>query len=206
MKPNAALGFVLIGVALWFSSLQGRTRTAPWVAQSCACVVAIIGGLTTLEYVLGWNPGFDQWLFRESPTTSGPWFPGRMGLNTALCFSLFGSALLLNRSQSDRNSYLRESFTLSGILLAFIALLGYLYEEKLLYGIGQYTAMALHTSLTLLAVGVGLLFLHPDRGLMAVMTSDQAGGQMLRRLLPGVLFVLPAIGWVIRKALRAGGV
>ena len=204
MKPNAALGFVFIGVALWFSSLQERTRTAPWVAQSCACVVTIVGGLTTLEYVLGWNPGFDQWLFRESPTTSGPRFPGRMGLNTALCFSLFGSALLLNRSQSDRNSYLRESLTLGGILFAFIALLGYLYEEKLLYGIGQYTAMALHTSLTLLAVGVGLLFLHPDRGLMAVMTSDQAGGQMLRRLLPGVLLVLPAIGWIRLMGERRG--
>ena len=204
MKPNAALAFVLIGCALWFLSSQERTRTALWVAQSSAFVVTTIGGLTTLEYVLGWNPGFDQWLFQESLTTSGPWFPGRMGLNTALCFFLFGTALILNRTQSHRNSYLRESLTLGGVLFAFIALLGYLYQETLLYGIGQYTAMALHTSLTLLAVGVGLLFLHPDRGLMGVMTSEQAGGQMLRRLLPGVLILLPAIGWIRLAGERQG--
>lgn len=204
MKPDTALGFVLIGGALWFSSLREPTRTALRLAQTCALLVTVIGGLTALEYILEWNPGFDQRLFRESPRMSGPWFPGRMGLNTALCFSLFGGALLLNRRRSVRISSLRESATLGGILFAFVALLGYLYEEKLLYGIGQYTAMALHTSLTLLAVGAGLLFLHSDRGLMAVVTSEQAGGQMLRRLLPGVLLALPAIGWIRLLGERRG--
>jgi PAS domain S-box-containing protein len=204
MKPNAALAFVLIGGALWFSSSQGRTSAEPRVAQGCALTVTIIGAFTTLEYLLGWSPGFDQWIFRESLNTSGPWFPGRMGLNTALCFSLFGGALLLIRSKANTSSYLREGLTLGGILLAFIALLGYLYQENLLYGIGQYTAMALHTSLTLHVIGIGILFLHPDRGVMAVVMSDQAGGHMLRRLLPGVVLLLPAIGWIRLVGERQG--
>jgi PAS domain S-box-containing protein len=204
MKPNTALGFVLIGGALWFSSSQTRARFAPWLAQGSAFVVMVIGVLTTLEYLLGWNPGFDQWLFQESPNTSGPGFPGRMGLNTALCFSLFGIALLLSTSTGDTGSYLREGLTFGGVLLAFIALLGYLYQEKRLYGIGQYSSMALHTSLTLLVIGIGILFLHPDRGGMAVVMSEQAGGHMLRRLLPGVLLLLPAIGWIHLVGQRQG--
>ena len=204
MKPNAALGFVLIGGALWFSSSQERDRVASWMAQGGALVVTIIGALTTLEYLLRWSPGFDQWLFQESLNMSGTGFPARMGLNTALCFSLFGGALLLNRSTGETGSYLREGLTISGVLLAFIALLGYLYQEKLLYGIGQYGLMALHTSLTLLVVGIGILFLHPDRGGMAVVMSEQAGGQMLRRLLPGVLLLLPAIGWIHLVGQRQG--
>jgi PAS domain S-box-containing protein len=204
MKPNAALGFVLIGGALWFSSSPERTRAAPRMAKNCAFAATIIGVLTIMEYLLGWNPGFDQWLFRESFTTIGPGFPGRMGLNTALCFSLFAGAILLDRNQAVRSAFPRESLTLSGILLAFIALLGHLYQEELLYGIGQYTAMALHTSLTLLVVGMGILFLHPDRGVMAVVMSEQAGGHMLRRLLPGVLVLLPAIGWVRLVGERRG--
>ena len=137
----------------------------------------------------------DQWLFQESPESLGPWLPNRMGLNTALCLTLFGSALLLNRSEAkNTRHYLREALTLGGLFIAFIAFLGYGYNEHSLYGIGQYTPMALHTSLTLLIAGVGILFLHPDRGLMAVAMSDQAGGHMLRRLLPGILLFLPAIG------------
>jgi PAS domain S-box-containing protein len=204
MKPNTALGFVFIGGALWFSSSQERTRFASWLAQGSALVVMVIGALTTLEYLLGWNPGFDQWLFQQSPNTSEPRFPGRMGLNTALCFSLFGGALLLNRNTRDTGSYLREGLTFGGVLLAFIAFLGYLYQEKLLYGIGQYSSMALHTSLTLLVIGIGILFLHPDRGGMAIVMSEQAGGHMLRRLLPGVLLLLPAIGWIRLAGERQG--
>lgn len=53
--------------------------------------------------------------------------------------------------------------TLVAMLLAFMAILGSLYREQYLYGVGQYTPMA--------------------------------GGYMLRRLLPGVFLILPAIGW-----------
>ncbi len=204
MKPNAALAFVFIGGALWGRSVHTQTPLVRHLASGCAFAVTVIGIVTNLEYVLEWNPGIDQWLFQESLATSGPWFPGRMGLNTALCFSLFGGALLLNTKKADTNPYGREGLTLVGIFLGFIALLGYLYGEKLLYGIGQYTSMAMHTALTLVVVGVGLLFLHPDRGLMAVVTSEQAGGYMLRRLLLGILLVLPAIGWIRLVGQRRG--
>lgn len=204
MKPNAALAFVLIGFALWFSSSKTQTRTARRIAQSCAIAVAGIGVLTTMEYLLRWSPGFDQWLFRESLDTTGLAFPGRMALNTALCFSLFGGALFLKRTWADRSSYLSEGLTLGGILFAFIAVLGYLYDQRLLYKLGQYTAMALHASLTLIAVGIGILFLHLDRGVMAIVMSEQAGGHMLRRLLPGILLFLPAIGWIRLEGERLG--
>jgi PAS domain S-box-containing protein len=195
MKPNTALSFVLIGGALWCFSLKNQTAIIERTALACASAVTMLGMLTTVEYLLNWNPGFDQWLFEDSLATAGPWAPGRMGMNTALCFSLFGSALLLNKKGATWIALIREGCTLGGILLAFVALLGYLYGERLLYGIGPYTSMALHTSLTVLVAGVGLLFLHPDQGLMAVLTTQQAGGYALRRMLPGLLVVLPTIGW-----------
>ena len=127
-----------------------------------------------------------------------------MALNTALCFSLFGGALFLNRNQTDSSFYLREGLTLGGILFAFMALLGHLYQDKLLYGIGQYSAMALHTSLTLLVVGTGILLLQPKWGVMAIVMSEEAGGHLIRRLLPGVFLSLPAIGWIRLVGERQG--
>ena len=204
MKPNTALGFVLIGFALWFSSSQAQTRTTRRMAQSCAIAVAGIGVFTTMEYLLRWGPGFDQWLFRESLDTPSLGFPGRMALNTALCFSLFGGALFLNRNQTDSSFYLREGMTLGGILFAFMALLGHLYQDKLLYGIGQDTAMAPHTSLTLLVSGIGILLLQPKRGVIAIVMSEEAGGHMIRHILPGILLLLPAIGWICLVGERQG--
>lgn len=163
MKPNTALGLILLGTALWCRSTE--RRVAQRIAAGCAFAVAAMGVLTVLAYLLEWNPGFDQWLFQDSSETGTAAFPGRMGFNTALCFFLFGVSLLLNHKAIGSNLYWREGLTLSGLCIAFIALLGYLYRTETLYGIGQYTPMALHTSLTLLIVGVGILSLHPDRGL-----------------------------------------
>jgi two-component system sensor kinase len=150
------------------------------------------------------NFGIDQWLFYEPPETAGPWIPSRMGLNTAICFLFVGFALVLKIWTPARHEALADACTLGAMLLAFMAFLGYLYREQFLYGVGQYTPMALHTALTLLLACAGTLALQQARGIMAILTSDQAGGYMLRRLLPVVLLVLPAIGWLRLHGEREG--
>ena len=182
MMPNAALAFVLVGVSLLSISIRRQTTSTTLIAVGSAAATTIIGLLTSLEYLLGWNLlGVDQWLFYEPLETVGPWIPGRMGANTAIGFVLLGVALLLKINGA--HDVLSDGAVLGAILLAFVAFLGYLYHEQFLYGVGQYTPMALHTALTLLVVGAGILALHSNRGLMAVVTSDQAGGYMLSRVL-----------------------
>ena len=203
MMPNAALAFVLLGLAVVSTAIRPKTTFITLIAVGSASATSIIGLITGLEYLFGWNPGFDQWLFPEPLETAGPWVPGRMGINTAACFVLFGMALLLHITSPPRE-VMSDGATLVAIALAFGAFLGYLYHEQYLYGVGQYTPMALHTAFTLLIVGGGILALRPERGLMAVLTSDQAGGYMLRRLLPGVLVLVPAIGWIRLYGERQG--
>jgi len=204
MMPNAALAFAFVGISLLNTSIRPEKTSTRLIALGSAAVTTIIGLVTTLEYLLGWKLGIDQWLFYDPLETVGPWIPGRMGVNTAICFLLLGIALLLKITRAAHAEILSDGSTLGAILFAFMAFLGYLYQEQFLYGVGQYTPMALHTALTLLVAGAGTLALHPDRGLMAVVTSDQAGGYMLRRLLPGVLFILPAIGWIRLYGERRG--
>ena len=197
MKPNTAVAFILLGTAVLLTSVRPQSRSNRHLAFGCAVAVMATGLLTGLEYLLGWDLGIDQWLFREPPETSGPWFPGRMGLNTALCLLLLSSGLLLAVRRDRRSGVLSEVLTLGAMLLAFIASLGYLYHDPALYGFAPYRPSALLTMLTVLLAGVGILALNPDQGLMAAITSEQAGGYMLRRLLPGVLFILPTIGWIL---------
>ncbi|HEY8180859.1 MAG TPA: EAL domain-containing protein, partial [Thermoanaerobaculia bacterium] len=77
-----------------------------------------------------------------------------------------------------------------------LALMGYAYGVKSFYGIGTYIPMALHTAGTFLVVSIGILCARPAHGLMAVVSSDSSGGIMLRRLLPAVLILPAALGWI----------
>jgi PAS domain S-box-containing protein len=203
MMPNSAIASICAGLSLIIASIRLESRTVRLAAGGFAAVTLSIGFVTGLEYLLGMNLGIDQGLFHEPLETVGPWIPGRMGVNTAASFLLLGLGLLLKIASPDRHA-LSDGCTLGAMLLGFMAFLGYLYREQYLYGVGQYTPMAFHTALVLLLACAGTLALHPGRGVMAVVNSDQAGSYMLRRLLPGALLILPAIGWIRLYGEREG--
>jgi len=77
-----------------------------------------------------------------------------------------------------------------------LAILGYFYDIAALYGVGAYFSVALHTAVGFVAVNLDVLLVRPRRGLMAVVTSNTAGGVMARRLLPFALTGPFMIGWL----------
>src|SRR3990172_8008875 len=64
--------------------------------------------------------------------------------------------------------------------------------------------MALHPSLGLTVLCVGVLFARPESGFMAVVTGDSPGGLMTRRLAPAVVLIPPTLGWLVLVGYRAG--
>jgi signal transduction histidine kinase/DNA-binding response OmpR family regulator len=61
----------------------------------------------------------------------------------------------------------------------------------------------LPTALGFLTLSVGTLCARPDQGLMLVVTSDEAGGVLARRLLPAAIFIPTGLGWLRHVAERA---
>ena len=132
---------------------------------------------------------------------TSPGTPGRMAPNTAGAFLLLGTALLLLSER--RPKYLRiQILSCSAFLIAFMGLIGYIYGKALFYQIGDYTGMALHTSAAFMLLSFGILFASPERGLIAVMASDRAGGIMARRLLPQAIIIPPLVGYFILSGER----
>jgi hypothetical protein len=84
VRYNTGLCFLFSGTALL---LLARRRIGP--AQLAAAPLALLGLLTCCEYVFSFDLGIDELLFRSGPVSP------RMAPNTALCFTLLGSALLL---------------------------------------------------------------------------------------------------------------
>src|ERR1017187_7324123 len=64
--------------------------------------------------------------------------------------------------------------------------------------------MALPTAATFQLLSFGILCARPDRGLMRIFTAADAGGVMMRRLLPVVVLILLSQGWLQLAGERRG--
>jgi PAS domain-containing protein len=195
MKANTAIALLLSGISLWLWQDENARPVSRRVAQACAAIAALAGLLTILEYA-GWDLGIDQMLFRDLATTPAS-YPGRPSLIAALELFLIGSALLLQFATPRKGHRLSEVFVSVATLLGFLALIGYAYDVSELYRIGAFSAMALHTAASCTLLGMGISLARPGRGMMAILSSNTAGGMILRRLVPSAIFMPPLLGWLV---------
>jgi PAS domain S-box-containing protein len=190
MKVNTATGLVALGLALRLSQPEGRPRRP----RVMFAAVAIGLGATTLgEYAFGVDAGIDQFLVRDPWTTH---YPGRMSIVTSTMLVLLGSALAGLEMRVGKSGQ-RPSHWLALLagLAALLVLLGYLYGVRSLYAVRPFNTIALHTAVAFLALALGTLSARPD-GLMTLLTAMSAGGALTRRLLPAIIVVPMALGWL----------
>lgn len=200
MVPHTAVAFILASLSL--ASLSNKQKVFV-VSGLCALAVIAIAALTISEYVGGLDFGFDKLLFRQRLQIIDKSFPGRPSPHTAIDLFLIGVALLLSRT-NGRSYRAAQGLALTAALIASMALIGYIYDVAFLYSISSHTGMALHTALILIALSVGILFIHPEQQLMSFILSDTAGGLMLRHLLPATIAIPIVAGGLIILGARAG--
>lgn len=206
MNPATAIAFVIAGAATRLLLNKDVDRRPRRLAQGLALVVTTVGLLKLVEILFGWDLGIDQLLFRQGleseATVTG--VPNQMAPNTALNFLLVGCALLLVDRPTGRSYWLAQFLILVASAASLLALIGYAYGVKSLYGVSSYIPMALHTALTFIALLAGLLCARPDRGLIAIVVSNRVGGVIVRRLLPAAIFVPVVLGWLRLKGQQVG--
>ncbi|MBC8029051.1 MAG: sensor histidine kinase [Pyrinomonadaceae bacterium] len=204
MVPNTALTFVLASVALWMTWRGKNSQRTSVLAVVCSLSVILIGSLIMGEYLTGTDLELEKLLFRDRLQADGTSFPGRPSPHTSLNFFFIGSAILLTSLKSVRAYRLAQVLAVLVALMALVALMGYVYQVAFLYSISSYTGMALHTALLFIILSAGVLFTHPERGLMAFVLSDTAGGMMVRHLLPATVAIPILSGGLIIFGARAG--
>jgi PAS domain S-box-containing protein len=203
MKANTALCFILAGVSL---GLRSRTRSRafiPQLASGCAIAISAIGLLTLSQYFLGWDLGIDQLLVQDTPISPATLYPGRMGNNTALNFVLIGFALWLTGRKIRYGSAIAQAAAICAIAIALLALVGYAYHVEVFHRFIFYSSsMAIHTALSFLVVGSGILALRPERGLLKALTQPLMGSLTAQRLMPLAIAVPLVLGWVVLQGFR----
>src|SRR5258706_3083889 len=204
MKANSSLGFILAGLALWQLLRAPATQQARYVIQVLAFGIALLGLLTLCEYTFGWQLGIDQWLFKDLAGGGSNPTPGRMSLTTALNFLFLGVALVFLSRETPLGDRVAHFLGLMIVLLSGVALLGYTFEAVELSDLGAYNLIAVDTALTFILAAAGLLCAYPDRGLMTIITGENAGSLVSRRLLPAAIILPAVLGWFCLQGQLAG--
>src|SRR5512147_2413297 len=112
---------------------------------------------------------------------------------------LFGLALLC--AKGDRlGSAISQVLAIAMLAQVLIVLTGYAYGVATHYHQFPFTAMSPYGLLSTLFLAIGLLAASPEEGIAAAIVEKSPGGEMLRRLLPGILVLPLVIGWFAHQA------
>ncbi len=205
MLPLAAVCFVLSGLSLIIASRSARTTSSEATQQTLAALVSTIAALTLYEYMRGGESSFDLLLFGSRLHQISATPPGRMALNTAGTFLLFGLGLLSLSHDQRKSDFRAQLFVAPGLVIALVALLAYVFAVRDVYRIAQGSGMALATSVGLLMLGSGILVAVRERGVASLLMDEGPAGVLTRRLLPAAL-AAPIILGVIKVAGESAGI
>jgi diguanylate cyclase (GGDEF)-like protein len=201
MNPLTAVCFLLSGFALAVNAGQFTERVR-LLGHVAAIAVSACGFVVVTRYIAQVSIPIDAWLFASKLDGVGP-LPNRMAPNTALNFSLLGTALLIFRVELRR---FRPALALCLLVAlgAIITLVGYTYSVGSMTRYGAFIPMALHTAFCFLLLSAGVVLSAPDADFMRQATSSGTGGKLLRRLVPAFVVVPILLGWARLVGEQAG--
>lgn len=203
MKANTAAAFICTGVSLGLSTPPQRNRLQWTIAKVTALAASLMGAATLVEYRFSLNLGIDEFLLRDLGTT---WtsVPGRPSPATAFNFMMLGTALMLLPWGQRAAQWFVQGVGIAVLLNSTLAVVGFLFGVDSLYTAYLYSAMALNTAVSFILMGIGLLASRSDFELLAPFRSHSVGGKAARALLPAVVGVPIAFGWVGLQGQRLG--
>ena len=204
MIPNTAVACIAGGVSLMLVTRTERSQRLRRVSRAFAYVLTTLGALFFFERATKLSLGIDLLLFGDAmaPTVWLP--PGRPAINSTIIMIVDGLALLLIDFRTRRGRRPSEALSTIGALIAFTAIVGYMYEVQGLYSFAPRTGMALLTAVTLCVLSVGVLFARPAEGTVSLIAGADPSGSMVRRLIPASFIVPIGLGalWLLARDLQ----
>ncbi|XHS78590.1 ATP-binding protein [Burkholderiaceae bacterium UC74_6] len=203
MKANTAMGLVLCGLGLVLLTTMNAERIAHAqrmraAAYAVSLVLVLLGAVTLLEYLLGWNAGIDELLFRDRSKAFNA-NPGRMSPYSATAFCALGmglAALVMGRLRLAV-----MAFALLVLGIGVTSVLGYAWNATELVTDVFLPPVAINTALAFVALSVGLLLANrrardAAQGLLTRVTIESR----VATALAGALLLLVVGGGVTYRA------
>ena len=198
MMPITALCFAASGLSLILAQAR-ESPVATGISRLLAIAVAAVGMFVLLNYGLGWGFHIDVLWYDPAGVTEAEREAQKMAINTALAFVMFAQGIVLLDGDRRTGGLRSQIFATLVLLVAFLAIIGHIFDVRDFYSFQVLSGMALSTAITFSLLGTGLLFSQLDRGVPALVVDEGAAGFVARRLLPGAVFV-PFILTMLRVA------
>lgn len=202
MRPDAALGVLVAGLALFIFTWR---HVRPLARLLALPVIAL--AILALGYdAFGWHSGLNQALMNPaSPerALTETKETVRMALGIGTCLLLFAGALLTTARGRISNG-LSQFLVLVLLVQVLTVLTGYAYGISSAYFPFPFSALSVDGAASALLLGIGLLAATPEYGIAAAIIERSPAGEMLRRLLPGILILPLVAGWFAHQAELTG--
>jgi len=163
MKLATAISFVLSGVTLYFivRAMEGEFDKAQVALSITSLIIVLLMGILFFSALLKVRTGAEDLFMKESAGTVKTVTPGRPSVPTMLNFLLIASAGVLTILNPKK---LQSKLRIIGLIVVSsgtLAVVGYIMNAPLLYYFieGMNSAIALHTAILFVLLGVGLLCL-----------------------------------------------
>jgi PAS domain S-box-containing protein len=188
IEANTTLCLILVGLAFWSVRREGKAYTFArrLAAGSMGFVVGLVGLLSLLEGIYGWQLGIDQLLFFESASESvGSVRPGLMSPITGLGFLLIGPAIALLDSRMKLWRWTSHLLAGGVAIASIFGILDCVLAPKV-----NFTHVSPVTAFVLFLLSYSVLSARTQYGFGALITSASSGGTATRWLLPATT-ILP---------------
>ncbi|HEX9710679.1 MAG TPA: ATP-binding protein [Candidatus Thermoplasmatota archaeon] len=179
--------YLLLGVTLVLAQRRVPVPGVPpaWRARLQVGAPAALGAL-----------GLVFWLAAAARASAEWMMPG----GTAFVFGTLAGGLLVR----ERWPWVSLGVTMVWLGLIFVIIVWYVYQVASVLGSGIQASFTPATLLPFLALVVGMLFLHVERGKLQVIALDTPAGQAVRRAMLPALVVPIAVGYVFLEG-EVGG-
>ena len=200
VKANTAVCFILIGSALWLAVAGPKKPLANALSKSLALAASVVGLLSFLEFLYGWDFGIDQLLFTVGPgDLAGSVRGGLMSPLAAADFFLLGTTIALLDIRQLWSHRVQSLFATVAAVASVVGILDFVLDPE-----STHTYIAPLTALILFLFSFAVLCARTERGLSALLVSLTPGGELSRRLLPVAVLLPVAIGWLRWKGQQTG--
>lgn len=222
MTPIAALGIILAGLGL----LCFTFRRIRFLSRLIGVFLFLFGLLMLGQGALGLDLGLDDVLIPTEAAVEGAASKGAApedsapqdsasqgagsldGVPAAAKTSpgilgalvLFGIALIYAENSRTAPAVLSQVLTLVMLAQVLILLTGRAYGVDISGDPFPFMPLTAYGAVCVILLATGLIAASPERGIAAAIFEQSPAGEMLRRLLPGILVVPPIIGWFARQA------
>lgn len=192
MNPFTAICFIFL--AIWLFAYLAKSRIAKITHVFAAAVILIIGLLKFMELTGFSNIQFDRWLFYDQLNTEESF--KSIAPNSALLLILCGFVVLNAYRVSKAILLLNDIVKVTGFLVSYLAIIGYIYNLEITYKMGDFLPMSLSATIAYIAFFTATLIEMPPGNFMKVAGSGFAGGRMARKAIPLILLIPLFFGYL----------